>query len=208
MLFTDDTAQPTGYIRYQVMHPVGQGMFDISRFDLPDIRDNEVLLRVNKNQNVIYTVRKTYGKFGPEYIFRSYMIEMQGNNSIASLALFSQCSIEKLPNMLFLRENIKTGVTTLDEVKERIPDTKFNLRGDEGSSAYACADKYGTIVYVHYKKDTSGIFRVENVRWTCSGYNVLPYLLPIDRQLIDPNYTSPEEIEDFEEVSNSCCNVM
>ncbi len=114
MIFADCVEQSIGYICYQVMHPVGEMMFDISLFDLPDIRNNKVLLRMNKDQNVIYTVRKTLGNFGPEYIFRAYMVDIKDNNkSVSNLSLFSQCCIEQLPNMFFLRENIKIGVLPL-----------------------------------------------------------------------------------------------
>lgn len=41
---------------------------------------------------------------------------------------------------------------------------------------------------IEYEKDSNGIFRVKKIYWTAEGYNPLPYLLPIDRKLIDPNY--------------------
>lgn len=174
------------------------------------IESGEALLRVNKEKNVIYTVRKTQGTCGnPEYVFRAFTLSIRGGNSQNIQAILqSHCCIEQLPDILFLKNNIHLGITSLDDIKNNIPDTKVSFNEDKGFSTYACADKYGSIVRIRYAKDKYGVFRVENVDWTCSGYNVLPYLLPIDRQLIDPDYPLLEGTEKSGDVKDSCCNVM
>ena len=161
--------------------------------DLDDIKSGKCLLRFNKGENVIYTIRKTKGSEDqPEYVFRAYNLGMleEGikGKSVLKLFLTSQCCVEILPDVSFLRSGVKTGITTLDEVKARIPDTKVVIDGNKAYSKYACADKYGSVVKLEYEKDSKEVFRVKSIYWTAEGYNPLPYLLPIDRKLIDPNY--------------------
>lgn len=56
------------------------------------------------------------------------------------------------------------------------------------------SDEKGHVITIKYYKNIQGIYKVENVTMATEGYNLLPYLLPIDRKLIDPNYNfEPEE---------------
>lgn len=181
--------------------------FALEDVELSDIRSQRCLLRVNKEKNVVYTVRKTHGVCGkPEYVFRSFLLVMNnGNPKDIRAILQSHCCVEEVPDISFFRNDIKVGISTLDDVIQRIPDTKFSSNEDKGYSFYACADKYSTTIYVSYSKKSDGKFYVDEIRWESEGYNILPYLLPIDRQLIDPNYTLPEEIKGEED---NCCNIM
>lgn len=114
-----------------------------------------------------------------------------GNPKNIYAALQSHCCIEELPDVDFLKNDVKIGITTINEVKEKIPDTKLNLIGNKAISMYACADTYGSVVILEYEKNEDEIFCVKDVFWTADGYNPLPYLLPIDRQLIDSDYVLP-----------------
>lgn len=192
--------------------------FDLNQIDLPDIKNKKCLLRVNTEKNVVYTVRKTRAKNGvPEYIFRTFLLVMyNGDPNDIKAVLQSHCCIKELPNISFFKHEIKTGLTSLDEVKEKILDTEVKIDGDKAYSKYACADKYGSVASIEYEKDSNGIFRVKNINWTAEGYNPLPYLLPIDRKLIDPNYDeSSADIETKATVNknsrdnkSSSCTIM
>ena len=164
--------------------------FDLNQIDLSAIKSKKCLLRVNAKKNVVYTVRKTRAKNGvPEYIFRTFLLVMYNDdpNDIKAI-LQSHCCIKELPNISFFKHEIKTGLTSLDEVKEKISDTEVKVDGNKAYSKYAYSDKYGSVASIEYEKDSNGIFRVKKIYWTAEGYNPLPYLLPIDRKLIDPNY--------------------
>ena len=55
------------------------------------------------------------------------------------------------------------------------------------------SDELGSVVWLTYKRHGDGKLYVDTIEWESSGYNILPYLLPIDRQLIDLNYVPPEK---------------
>lgn len=183
------------------------------------ISNNEAFLRVNTKDKVVYTVKRS----GDWYIFKSFIPGIWSTcehaeknrkveNSEAKLLLkeCSQWCVKQLPN-LDLFSNIHPNITTMEEVIQMDPSFRYCEQDGIRYSTHTFADTKGTRISIRYKKDEDGIFRVINFTRVWEGFNVLPYLLPIDRQLIDPNYTPSEEPEELEEVGgtkDSCCNIM
>lgn len=151
--------------------------------EIPDVVAGTSFLRVNKAQNIIYTVSKS----GNEYIFTVFGMHYDDTVKDMRTCLSGRWKVKKIPDIRFFK-SIRPNITTADDV--RANDTNFSLNetGGEYISHHVFADELGSIAWVHYKKHDDGRIYVDRVEWESSGWNVLPYLLPIDRQLVDPNY--------------------
>lgn len=171
--------------------------------DFSDIQSGKAFLRVNKEKKAVYTVKRSKDW----YIFKAFTTHIYaGNKKDIRFDLLSKWCIKSIPDILSF-EVVRSGVpleciTTID------PDLRFYEEGNNGYSTHVFADRNGSIAFIHYTKNEDGKFYVKSINWNREGRNILPYLLPIDRQLIDPNYIPPEEIENSEEENNSCCIIM
>ncbi len=149
--------------------------------DLKDVKSGKALLRVNVSARVVYTVHK----FRDWFIFKVFWA------SDSPIEVAKWC-VKKLPNLSGFKD-IKPGVTTFNEVVKMDASCRFVEEGDTLRSKHVFADEHGSIAHIEYKKNDAGKFLVDKVYWESNGRNLLPYLLPIDRQLIDPSYVPPED---------------
>lgn len=186
--------------------------------ELTHMFNNEAFLRVNTKDKIVYTVKRS----GDWYIFKSFIPGMWTTREhigesqvrvVKNNTLLKECSqwcVKQLPS-LDLFNNIRPYVTTMEEVIQMDPSFRYYEEDEIRYSTHTFADPKGTCISIRYKKDKDGVFRIVNFNKAWEGFNVLPYLLPVDRQLIDPGYTPPEETEESEEVKGAkggCCNIM
>lgn len=168
--------------------------------DMQDIKLGRAFLRVNKDKKVIYVVKK----INDWYIFKPYVVA--GTLSDLRLRPLSQYWIKKIPNKMYFKA-LLAGKPCSDIITSY--DINSGLYSDEFDSGklhskHAFADKYGTIADITYLKGDDGKLHVDKVDWIANGLNPLPYLLPIDRKLIGPNYNeSFDESEEKTVVSES-----
>lgn len=173
-----------------------RSLLPVGTEEIPDVVAGQSLLRVNEKRNVVYTVSKA----GSEYVFTAFHINYDEQLHDIRTCLLSRWKVNKIPDISFFK-NIRPNVTTVDEV--RANDTNFSLYEDEGIyvSHHVFSDELGSVAWVKYKKHEDGKIYVDKIEWESSGYNILPYLLPIDRQLIDPSYVPPAD-------ENPGCSIM
>lgn len=165
-----------------------RSLLPVGTEEIPDVVAGRSLLRVNEKMNVVYTVSKA----GSEYVFTAFNINYDEQLNDIRTCLLSRWKVNKVPDISFFK-NIRSNVTTVDEI--RANDTNFSLYEGEGTyvSHHVFSDELGSVVWLTYKRHGDGKLYVDTIEWESSGYNILPYLLPIDRQLIDLNYVSPEK---------------
>ena len=94
-----------------------------------------------------------------------------------------------------LFDNIIPSVSTFDDVQNIDPNViLFNKgSGQTALTHHAFNDRNGTMIFIDYVKHPDGTFYVSSIQRYENGQNLLPYLLPIDQQLIDPNYEPPSD---------------
>lgn len=176
---------------YDDYHYAFMGMpYTLEETELENIRLSKTLLRVNdKNHQIIYTVSKS----GDWYIFKNFSL-VKGNfgheKNCTKLLLRSVWCVKQLPDIAKFN-TIMPGVTTMDNVISIDPSFRYFEENGVRYSTHTFADEKGTRISIEYKKDSMGIYRVLNVVRVQEGYNLLPYLLPIDRKLIGPDYVLP-----------------
>ena len=161
--------------------------YSLEETELKNIQSGKTLLRANKKNNVFYTVSKS----GDWYIFKNFFA-IKGNfgakRNFTRLSLMSIWCVRKQVPDLKKFDNIILGLTTMNDIMSIDPSFRF-FRGNEVCySTHTFADENCSRISIEYKQDSRGIYRVSNVVKVREGYNLLPYLLPIDRKLIDPNY--------------------
>lgn len=161
--------------------------YGLEETELENIRSGKTLLRANGKNNVFYTVSKS----DEWYVFKNFFA-VKGNfgakKNFTRLNLMSVWCVRKhLPDIEKFN-SIILGLTTMSDIMSIDPSFRF-FRGNEVCySTHTFADENDSRITIEYKQDSSGIYRVSNVVKVREGYNLLPYLLPIDRQIIDPNY--------------------
>lgn len=170
--------------------------------EFQNIRSGKTLLRVNSDSNVIYTVSRS----DDWYIFKNFF-PVKGNlgnkENRTKLSLISVwCVKDQLPDIKDFNNIIK-GITTISDIKNIDPSFRYLKRNDLCYSTHTFADKKGSRITIEYKKDNMGIYRVSDVIRVTEESNVLPYLLPIDRKLIDKNYK-----ETTDKIKKSKCSIM
>lgn len=186
---------------YDDYHYAFMGMpYTLEETELENIRLGKTLLRVNdKNHQIIYTVSKS----GDWYVFKNFSL-VKGNfgheKNCTKLLLRSVWCVKQLPDIKKF-DMVIPNVTKMDDVINIDPSFRYFEENGVLYSTHTFADEKSTRISIEYKKDSMGIYRVSNVVRVQEGYNLLPYLLPIDRQLIDPNYVPPTD-------ENPGCNVM
>ena len=155
--------------------------------ELENIKSGKTLLRVNeKNHKMIYTVSKS----GDWYIFKNFS-PTKGSfgheRNVVKLLLRSIWCVKRLSDAKQFN-TIVPGVTTMSDVINIDPSFRYFEEKGIRYSTHTFADKGGARISIEYKKDSRGVYRVSNIIKVKEGWNLLPYLLPIDRKLIDPNY--------------------
>lgn len=155
--------------------------------DMSDVQHRRAFLRVNTKTGVVYTIRKTSiatqdGRMD-YYMFRLF------RPSGGRLHLTSNWCASQIPD-LALFDGIMPYVSTFRDVQRIDPSVILFDKGDGRGivSHHAFCDKNGTMIYIDYERRANGELYVSGIQKYENGHNLLPYLLPIDRQLIDPNY--------------------
>lgn len=176
--------------------------YSLEDTEFENIRSGKTLLRVNRDYNVIYTVSRS----DDWYIFKNFL-PVKGNlgnkENRTKLSLVSVwCIRDQVPDIKNFDCIIK-GITTISDIKNIDPSFRYLKRNGLCYSTHTFADKKGSRITIEYKKDSMGIYRVSNVMRVTEESNLLPYLLPIDRKLIDTNYK-----ETPDEIKKSKCNIM
>lgn len=175
--------------------------YSLEDTEFENIKSGKTLLRVNSEEKIIYTVSRS----DDWYIFKSFF-PVKGNlgnkEDRTKLSLTSVWCVKEVPNLKDFNNIIK-GITTISDIKNIDPSFRYLKRNDLYYSTHTFADKKGSRITIEYKKDSMGICRVSDVIRVTDGRNILPYLLPIDRKLIDPNYK-----ETPDEVKESKCNIL
>lgn len=155
--------------------------------DMSDVQQHRAFLRVNTKTGVVYTVRKTsiatQNGLMDYYMFRAF--RPQGGR----LYLLSNWCISTVSDLSSF-DGIVPYVSTFRDVQRINPGAiLFDKGNGQGAvSHHAFCDKNGTKIYIDYVKRPDGEYCVSGIQKYQDGNNLLPYLLPIDRQLIDPSY--------------------
>ncbi|MBR2734837.1 MAG: hypothetical protein IKE05_01430 [Clostridia bacterium] len=162
--------------------------------DMSDVQNYRAFLRVNTKTGVTYTVRRTEVATpnGPMnyYMFRAFRPQS------GRLYLLSNWCVSQIPD-LSLFDRIIPHISTFRDVQQIDPGAiLFNRSGEQGAvTGHAFCDKNANKIYIYYVKRPDGEYCVSDVQRYEDGHSLLPYLLPIDRQLIDPNYVPTEKPE-------------
>lgn len=164
----------------------------MNRKEMEEIKSGRTLLRVNDENQVIYTVSKV----GDRFIFRNFSLADDYPGSGYSLRLFlnSAWYVKQLPHIKDFKKVIPY-CTTVDDIMKIDPSFRCCLKNGVLYSTHYFASKINNAITIKYYKNFQGIYKVESVTGCTEGYNLLPYLLPIDRKLIDPNYNSDDKEE-------------
>lgn len=157
-----------------------------------NIKTGKTLLRVNDKNQVVYTVSKV----GDRFVFKNFTLAEGyyfGPGYSLRLYLNSAWYVKQLPDIKKFK-NIRPFDSTIGDVIKIDPNFRCCRKNGTLYSTHFFADEMGHVITIKYYKNIQGIYKVENVTMATEGYNLLPYLLPIDRKLIDPSYTfEPEE---------------
>ena len=162
--------------------------------DINDVQNHRAFLRVNEKTGVVYTVRRsevlTSRGCVNYYMFRLFQLDVSSKR----LILLSSWCVSQIP-ALRLFDNIIPSVSTFDDVQNIDPNViLFNKgSGQTALTHHAFNDRNGTMIFIDYVKHQNGTFYVSSIQRYENGQNLLPYLLPIDQQLIDPNYEPPSD---------------
>lgn len=164
----------------------------MDKIETNNIKTGRTLFRVNDKNQVVYTVSKV----GDWFVFKNFSLAegyYHGPGYGLRLYLNSVWYVKQLPDIEKFK-NILPYDSTIDDVIKIDPNFRCYQKDGVLYSTHFFADKRGHAITIKYYKNIQGIYKVENITTATEGYNLLPYLLPIDRKLIDPNYTfEPEE---------------
>lgn len=160
--------------------------------DMSDVQNRRAFLRVNTKTGVVYTVRRTEVTTPSRpmnyYMFRAF--RPQGGR----LYLLSNWCVSQIPDLSSF-DRIIPHIWTFRDVQQIDPGAiLFNKSNVPGLvSHHAFCDKNGTKIYIDYVRRPDGEYYVSDVQRYEDGHSLLPYLLPIDRQLIDPSYVPTDD---------------
>lgn len=168
--------------------------YNLEETELENIEFGRTLLRINQKMNVVYTVSKADDWYIFKLFFPSESAYWDGHTEETKLTLnlVSVWCVKQLPDIRKF-DLVVPGLTTMNDVMDIDPSFRYFEKNEIRYSTHSFADKDGTRISIEYRKDARGIYRVSNIVRVKEGYNLLPYLLPIDRQLVDPNYVPPED---------------
>ena len=163
--------------------------YDLKETELQNIKSRKAFLRVNYENNVVYTVNKVKDWYVFKLFFPSRTEFWDGEKSetVLKANLMAVWCVKRLPDTEKFN-TIIPGITTMSDVINIDPSFRYFEENGIRYSTHTFADKDGSRISIEYKKDGRGVYRVSNIAKVKEGWNLLPYLLPIDRKLIDPNY--------------------
>lgn len=183
--------------------------------EVQNIKSGKTLLRVNDKNQVIYTVSKV----GDRFVFKNYNLIEGWPGPGYSLKLFLNSVWyvkQQLPSLEAFKE-IQPFSSSIYDVMKADPNFRCCEKDGNLYSTHFFAEGNGAVITIKYYKNFQGIYKVENTTQAMDGLNVLPYLLPIDRKLIDPSYTAETEEQNEPETNpktqahapaNPYCNIM
>lgn len=165
----------------------------IDKTEVENIKSGKTILRVNDKNQVIYTVSKV----GDRFVFKNFSLIEGWPGPGYSLKLFLQSIwyVKQLPNIKDFK-NIEPYVSRVDDVIKIDPNFRCCEKDGNLYSTHFFAEEKGAVITIKYYRNCQGIYKVEKITEAMEGFNLFPWLLPIDRKLIDPNYVpEPEESE-------------
>ena len=162
--------------------------YDLKETELQNIKSRKAFLRVNYENNVVYTVNKVKDWYIFKLFFPSRTEFWDGEKSetVLKANLMAVWCVKRLPDTEKFN-TIIPGITTMSDVINIDPSFRYFEENGIRYSTHTFADKDGSRISIEYKKDSRGVYRVSNIAKVKEGWNLLPYLLPIDRKLIDPD---------------------
>lgn len=179
--------------------------YDLKETELKNIESGKAFLRVNHKDNVIYTVNKVKDW----YIFKLFLPNRaefwdgKKSETVLKADLMASWCVKRLPDIAKF-DTIIPGVTKMSDVINIDPSFRYFEEKGIRYSTHTFADKDGHRISIEYKKDGRGVYRVSNIVKVKEGWNLLPYLLPIDRKLIDPNYDESSDESEEKTMLSEC----
>lgn len=185
--------------------------------EIQNIKSGKTLLRLNDESQIIYTVSKV----GDRFVFKNFnLIEVHvGVGYSVKLFLRSVWYVkQQLPDIKKFK-SINRGISSIDDVIKIDPNFRCCEKNGALYSTHFFGNEEGYVITIKYSKDFKGRYRVENIKLASEGFSLFPYLLPVDKKLIDPNYTPEPEraseyppdyrLEDaYTPKNSSYCNIM
>lgn len=186
----------------------------IDETEVQNIKSGKTLLRVNDKNQIIYTVSKV----GDRFAFKNFSLNQGCPRPGYSLKLFlnSIWYVKQLPHVKDF-ESIQPYDSSVEDVMKIDPSFRCTEKDGILYSTHIFAEGECYVITIEYYKNYKGIYKVKDITRAIDGLNLLPYLLPIDRKLIDPSY-NPEPEKDCAPEDNSetlpnipakhYCNIM
>lgn len=178
----------------------------IDETEKENIKSGKTLLRLNDKNQVIYTVSKV----GDRFAFKNFSL-IEGNlgpGYSVKLFLNSIWYVKQLPDIKNF-DNILPLVSSIDDVINADPNFRCCEKNGILYSTHFFADEKGHTITIEYFKNSKGIYKVKNITRAAEGFNLLPCLLPIDKELLSSNSFAGTENQSEKYIpGNFFCNIM